>query len=92
MTLYATPHFGGSDATTGSDGHIAPQMQVHTSYDGSSSPETTEFALAYAFRLREAATEFNTTGLHQETVHIPDEWNYGLVPVSYTHLTLPTKA
>ena len=79
VTIYATPHFGGSDATTGSDGRIALQMQVHTSYDGSSSPETTEFALAYAFRLREAATEFNTTGPHQETVHIPDEWNYGLV-------------
>ena len=78
-TVYATPFFGGSDATTGGDGRIAPQMQAHTSYAGSSDPETTEFALAYAFRLRQGAADFNATGPHLETVRIPDEWNYGLV-------------
>ena len=79
QVIYVTSHFNGSDATTGEDGRIEPQMLVHTSYTGSSDPESTEFRLAYAYRLRQEATVFNTTGPHLETVYIPDEWNYGLV-------------
>ncbi|RTZ97767.1 MAG: hypothetical protein DSY84_09350, partial [Candidatus Neomarinimicrobiota bacterium] len=77
--VYATPHFNGSDETTGADGRIAPQMLVHTSYDGSSDPESTEFSLAYAFHLRENTTQFSASGPHLETVLVPDIWNYGLV-------------
>ncbi|OIR11289.1 MAG: hypothetical protein BEU05_00925 [Marine Group III euryarchaeote CG-Bathy2] len=79
QVIYVTSHFNGSDATTGEDGRIEPQMLVHTSYTGSSDPESTEFRLAYAYRLRQEATVFNTTESHLETIHIPDEWNYGLV-------------